>query len=649
MKSFSDRGFTKSESIEKYTSSINDLMRDERQDKFIGRERELNEIITVLARKNKNNVILVGNSGVGKTALVRGLAKMINEKRVPDFLENKEILLLNVIALISGTSLRGMFEERINNLFNELKESGRYILFIDDIHNVLKSGNKEKDTDMTSMLNGLLSDGKVRIIATTTFKDYRSSIESNQAIAQRLQKVVIDPSSTKETYEILNSLKQGYELFHQVSYTDEAIRKCISYAERYIHERNLPDSAIDIMDTAGAGKALINDDSEEVKNATIRLIEVQDEKENALNHGEFERIDELNQVESELKIYIADERRKKPTAFKVVSDDDIANTVADMLKVPASKLTAGDKERLRNIDNVLKESVIGQDEAIDAICRVIKRNKMGLGDRNKPLGTMLLMGQSGVGKTLLAKKLAQEVFGDEKYMVRVDMSEYSEKNSVSKLVGSAPGYVGFENGGQLTEAVKHKQHCVLLLDEIEKADQEVYNIFLQLFDEGRLTDSAGQMVNFKNVIVLMTSNVGARKAEEMGAGIGFSKNESENKKSVIQAELKKTFTPEFLNRIDKIVYFNSLTDDNMRDIVKLEINKFKNRLSELEYKFVYTDEVVEHIRVEASKSKGFGARPIIRLVQENIEDKVTDLLIEREYEREYTFSALCESNSITVM
>ena len=345
--------------------------------------------------------------------------------------------------------------------------------------------------------------------------------------------------------------------------------------------------------------------------------------------------------------YKRDKNSLKNTIIDI-TEDDIANVVSEITKVPVSKLSASEKTKIAHIDEILKKSVIGQDEAIESVCRVIKRNKVGLGDKTKTMANILMVGPTGSGKTLIAKKLAEEIFGDEKALIRIDMSEYSEKNSVAKLTGAAPGYVGYENGGQLTEAIKHKQYCVLLLDEIEKADQEVYNIFLQLFDEGRLTDSAGQIVNFKNVIVLMTSNIGARKAAELGGGLGFVTNEDSNKKSIIDKELKKKFTPEFLNRLDQIVYFNKLTDDNLKNIVKLEINKFSNRLNTLEYNITYDDNVVTYIHAKALEKQEFGARPIIRLIQTNIEDKITDLMLTNEYPKNYTFSASCENNNIMI-
>ncbi len=639
------------EYTQKYTTNINELAKEGKLDALIGRKTELDQIIKVLARRKKNNVILVGNGGVGKTAIVNGLAQLIESGDVPSILEGKQIVSINIMALVSGTHFRGMFEERIKGLFDELRSNNKYILFIDDMQSVLKSTSKERDTDISNMISDILTEGDVRVIGATSFKEYRNSVESNPTISNKLQRIIIEPSSIKESIEILNQNKKYYEEFHNVEYTNEAIVKCVELSERYITDRSLPDSAFDVLDLAGAYTSLKNKSSEEFTELKKRLSEIEEEKNEILNNGEFEKIDAITIEENDIKKRISDFKREQNSSVKkrnTINADRIAETVSEMTNIPISKLSSNEKEKISHIDETLKKSIIGQDEAVESLCRVIKRNKVGLGDKTKTMANILMAGPSGSGKTLIAKKLAEEIFGDEKALVRIDMSEYSEKNSVAKLTGAAPGYIGYENGGQLTEAIKHKQHCVLLLDEIEKADQEIYNLFLQLFDEGRLTDSSGQIVNFKNVIVLMTSNIGAKQAAEFGAGVGFVTDEATNKKSIIEKQLKQKFTPEFLNRIDKIVYFNTLTDDNLRDIVKLEINKFGNRLKEINFNIKYDDNVVSYIHEQAIKQKEYGARPIIRLIQNNLEDAITDLILENDYEPEYTFSVTCENNHIGI-
>ena len=642
---------SKTNYINQYTTNITNLAREGKLDQLVGRDKEINQIIKTLARRKKNNAILVGNGGCGKTQIVYGLANLIINGDVPEILKDKEIVMMNIMSLVSGTHFRGMFEERVNGLFDELKNSSHHILFIDDIQNVLKSTSKEKDTDLSGMIGNILAEGEVRVIATSTFKDYRNSVEINTSISRKFQKIVIEPTSVEETIEILENNKHYYEEYHQVNYDSDTIKKTVELAHRYITDRSLPDSAIDIIDLAGAYTCLAHKDPVHIIDAKRRIYELEQEKSNCLNTGDFEQIEDLEKEENALKLVIADFNREKaenPDQYIIkITEDNIASAVSDMTNIPISKMNTNEKTQIAKIDEVLRTHVVGQDEAIESICKVIKRNKVGLGDKNKPLGVFLLAGESGTGKSLIAKKLAEEIFGSEKDLVRIDMSEYSEKSSVAKLIGAAPGYVGFENGGQLTEAIKNKQHCVLLLDEIEKADPEVYNLFLPLFDEGRLTDNAGQTVNFKNVIIIMTSNVGVKVAAEMGGGVGFVVDALTNQHAIIEKQLKRTFAPEFLNRLNKVVYFNSLTDDNMKDIVRLEIKKFNKRLEEIKCQVECSDAVIDYIHELALLEKGMGARPIGRLIQTHIEDNVTELLLLNDYNN-YTFKADIENESVVL-
>lgn len=638
--------------IDQFTVNLNQLAKKGEIDELIGREQEIEQIVKVLARRKKNNVILVGKSGVGKTQIVYGLANLINQNRVPSILQGKEIIMINITALVSGTHFRGMFEERVNGLFEELKQNKKYILFIDDMQTVLKSSNKDKDTDISPMIGNILSEGHVRVIGTVNFKDYRNSIESNTSIARKLQKIIVEPTTIEESIEILNKNKNYYEEHHKVKYSDEVIRLCVKLSDRYITERSLPDSAFDVLDLSGANTCLLKRESEEILEHRKKLETLNVEKNDALNNGNFEFIDSIEERENFHKKEIANLKRlnenNEENEYIEITSENIMSTISEMTNVPIDKLQTNNKEKISNIDKVLKEQIIGQDEAIDSICRIIKRNKVGLGNKSKTKGNLLLLGKSGVGKTLLAKKIAEEIYGSENDLIRIDMSEYSEKSSISKLTGAAPSYVGYENGGQLTEAVKHKQHCVLLLDEIEKANNEVYNLFLQLFDEGRLTDSSGQIVNFKNVLVIMTSNVGTKQASELGKGIGFTSDKNNNEKSIIDKSLKKTFTPEFLNRIDQVVYFNSLSDDNLKKIVELELKKFINRMNEIDFNFTYDENVITFLHDLAIKEKEYGARPILRIIQNYIEDEVTELMLKNEYEHNYTFNATIENGKLQI-
>lgn len=616
--------------INKYTIDLHEEIANGKYDKLVGRESILNNIITVLSRRRKNNVILVGKPGCGKTSIGYRLAEMIDEGCVPATLEGKKVVMLDVMALLSGTHLRGMFEERVDGLFKELKNNSNYILFIDDMQNIVRNTGKDKDGDLSDVIGRILTEGDVRVIGTIPFKDYRNGIENNSALSTKLQKIIVEPSSKEETLEILKSNKGYYENFHHVKFDDACLLKAVKLAKRYITNNSLPDSAIDVIDLTGASISLNNEQSISLKALKEKLKSFDTEKKNAMNSGNFEKLDEIAKKESQLQKDISDMKKiidNDESTWIKATEDDIADTVSAITTIPVSKLSDSNKTTILHIDEILKRDVIGQDEAINDISKAIKRSRAGFSDNNRCISLMLI-GKSGVGKTLIAKKLAENVFGDEKALVRFDMSEYQDKTSVNKLLGSSAGYVGYDNGGLLTEAVKNKPYCVLLFDEIEKADESIYNVFLQLFDEGRLTDNNGTTVNFKNVIVIMTSNVGAKQASELGNGVGFQSNEEENKKAIIEKSLKNKFNPEFLNRIDKIIHFNSLTDENIKAITALELDKLTNRVKENGVNLTYNSDVVDYVFKKAIREKEYGARPVMRIIQDNISDKIVDMVLE---------------------
>ena len=636
--------------INKYTINLHEEIANGKYDKLIGREDVLDNVIKVLSRRRKNNVILVGKPGTGKTSIGYRLAEMIDCGSVPDNLEGKQVVMLDVMALLSGTHLRGMFEERVDGLFKELKNNSNYILFIDDMQNIVRNTGKDKDGDLSDVISKILTEGNVRVVGTISFKDYRNGIENNSVLSTKLQKIIVEPSTKEETFKILKSNKSYYENFHHVKFDDECLLKAVKLAKRYITNNNLPDSAIDVIDLTGASISLNNKQSTSMKTLKEELNSFDGEKKKAMNSGNFEKLDEIAKKESQLLKKISDMKKKidnDESTWIHATEDDIADTVSAITTIPVSKLSISNKTTILHIDEILKKDVIGQDEAINEIAKAIKRSRAGFSDNNK-CTSLMMIGTTGVGKTLIAKKLAENVFGDEKALIRFDMSEYQDKTSVNKLLGSSAGYVGYENGGLLTEAVKNKPYCVLLFDEIEKADESIYNVFLQLFDEGRLTDNNGTTVNFKNVIVIMTSNIGAKQASEMGNGVGFQSNVEANKKSIIEKSLKNKFNPEFLNRIDNIIHFNALTDDNIRAITRLELDKLRNRVKENGVNLTFGSDVIDYIFKKAIREKEYGARPIMRIIQDNISDRVVDLVLESENKQNSFDISINKDNEVIV-
>ena len=640
----------KNQFIEQYCTNLNSLAELHAIDKLVGRENEIDTIIRTLGRRKKNNVIIVGGAGVGKTCLAEGLAYKIVEGTVPKFLKNKKLISLDMTALMAGTTLRGMFEERVKGLLDEIKMSGDYILFIDNIGNVMGSKTKN-DYDIASMLSHSLDNGEVQVIGTADFNSFRSTFDKDATLLRRFQKLVIDAPTKDGSKEILCGVQQNYADFHNVTYSPEAIDACVELADKYITERNLPDSAIDVLDEAGAVIGTKNDtESKEILDLRERIYKLKTDIELLKKENKYDEADDLEKeqkrVANNLAEFVKREEEYKRAHRPVVEVDTIYDIISSKTGIPLSKLSSDDKKKLANIDERLKQNVIGQDEAIDIICKALKRNRVGF-KKSGCQFSALMLGRTGVGKTLVAKQLAKEMFGDEGALIRFDMSEYPDKTAVNKLIGSNPGYVGYEEGGQLTEAVKNRKYCVLLLDEIEKADPEVYNIFLQVLDEGFLTDNSGQKVDFKNVIVLFTSNAGAKAAADFGKGIGFATNENENEKRILLKQLKNKFPPEFLNRLDNVIYFNALGDDDLRKIIKLEISKLQQRMLEIGYTLTYDEGTVDYILDIVKEQKEYGARPVVRAIQDEIEDKVTDLLLENDYNG-HVFEVTAAASSLNV-
>ena len=641
---------SKTQFIDQYTTNLNAQAESGTIDKLVGQENEIDTIIRTLGRRKKNNVIIVGGAGVGKTCLGEGLAYKIVEGTVPKFLKNKKLISLDMTALMAGTTLRGMFEERVKGLLDEIKASGDYILFIDNIANVM--GNKTKnDYDVAAMLSHSLDNGEVQVIGTADFNSFRSTFDKDQTLLRRFQKLIIDAPSKEDSKNILNGVQQNYADYHNVIYSPEAVEACVELADKYITERNLPDSALDVLDEAGAVIGTKNDtESKEIIDLRERIYKLKTDIEKLKKEDKYDEADALEKeqkhVAQNLAEFVKREEEYKREHRPTVGVETIYDIISSKTGIPLSRLSSDDKKKLTNIDERLKQNVIGQDEAIDIICKALKRNRVGF-KKNGCQFSALMLGRTGVGKTLIAKQLAKEMFGDENALIRFDMSEYPDKTAVNKLIGSNPGYVGYEEGGQLTEAVKNRKYCVLLLDEIEKADPEVYNIFLQVLDEGFLTDNSGQKVDFKNVIVLFTSNAGAKAANDFGKGIGFQSDEEENQKRILLKQLKNKFPPEFLNRLDNVIYFNSLKDDDLRKIIRLEISKLQNRMLEIGYTMTYDEGTVDHILDIVKEEKEYGARPIVRAIQDEIEDKITDLLLENDYSG-HTFEVVAQAKSLNV-
>ena len=611
---------------------------DGKLDPVIGRTDEIQRLIQILSRRTKNNPCLIGESGVGKTAIVEGLAEKIAEGDVPDILKDKQIFSMDISGMVAGAKYRGDFEERIKKALAEVKKVGNIILFIDEIHTIVGAGSAEGAIDAANILKPMLARGEIQLIGTTTIEEYRKYIEKDSALERRFSPINVPEPSKDDTIQILNGLRDKYEAHHNVKITDEAISSAVELSTRYINDRFLPDKAIDLIDEA-ASKARLKAYTEPklLKKLEEEIDIIQKDKEEAIRSQKFEKAAELRDKEIELIEKKEKEEQKwknKNTKTMVtISEENIAEIISSSTGIPVDKISKNENEKLKNLESRLHEKVIGQNEAIEAVAKAIRRGRVGIKDPNRPIGSFLFLGPTGVGKTELSKAVAECLFGGEKDLIRIDMSEYMEPHSVSKLIGSPPGYVGFEEGGQLTEKIRRKPYSVILLDEVEKAHPDVMNILLQILDDGRLTDSNGRTVDFKNTVIIMTSNIGARLiTDKKNLGFGNSSNEDEQKeyentKKDVMAELKKEFRPEFINRIDEVIVFHKLNDDEIKQIIDIMLKQVQNRLKEQNIN-VKIDKSVKELIAKQGINKSFGARPLRRTIQSLVEDSLAETILD---------------------
>lgn len=604
-------------------------------DPIVGREKEIERLAQILSRRKKNNPILIGESGVGKSAIVEGLALRIIEKKVSRILFDKRVIALDMTAVVAGTKYRGQFEERIRAILNELKKNPNIILFIDEIHNIVGAGSAAGSMDAANMLKPALARGEIQCIGATTLDEYRQNIEKDGALERRFQKVIVEPTTPEETLQILQNIKEKYEEHHNVTYTDEALEACVKLTDRYITDRNFPDKAIDAMDEAGSRVHLKNITvPKEIEQQEQMIDEARTHKNEAVRLQDFELAASFRDREKSLMSELEDMKQRWEESLKenrgTVDKEQIADVVSMISGIPVQRMAQAEGIRLKGMKEQLLAKVIAQDKAVDTLVKAIQRSRVGLKDPNKPIGTFLFLGPTGVGKTHLAKELAKQMFGSADALIRIDMSEYMEKFTVSRLVGAPPGYVGYEEGGQLTEKVRRKPYSIVLLDEIEKAHSDVFNLLLQVMDEGRLTDSYGRTVDFKNTVIIMTSNIGTRQLKEFGKGIGFAAqtrtDDKEYSRSVITKALNKSFAPEFINRLDEIITFDQLDINALEKIIDIELKGLYERMESLGYKLVIDDAAKRFV---ASKGYDvqFGARPLKRSIQNNLEDGLAELIL----------------------
>lgn len=622
--------------LDNFGTDITKAALDNKLDPIVGREKEIERLAQILSRRKKNNPILIGEPGVGKSAIVEGLALRIVQKKVSRLLFDKRVISLDMASVVAGTKYRGQFEERIKAILNELSKNPNIILFIDEIHTIVGAGGATGSLDAANMLKPALARGEIQCIGATTLDEYRKNIEKDGALERRFQKVMVTPTTAEETLQILHNIKSRYEEHHNVRYTDEALEACVKLTDRYITDRNFPDKAIDALDETGSRMHISNIKVPEIiENLEKELNDVIDKKTEAVKAQKYELAASFRDKQRQLMVKLEEEEENWESQLKeqpqIVDAERVAEVVAMMSGIPVQRIAEAETVKLLGMKEQLKEAVVGQDVAVDKIVKAIRRNRIGLKDPNKPIGTFMFLGPTGVGKTYLAKKIAEQLFDSADALIRIDMSEYMEKFTVSRLVGAPPGYVGYEEGGLMTEKVRRKPYSVVLLDEIEKAHPDVFNILLQVLDEGHLTDSLGKKVDFKNTILIMTSNVGTRQLKDFGKGVGFQTDfikgtEEAHSRSVLQKALNKTFSPEFLNRIDDIVIFDQLSKESIFKIIDIELKDFYKRIEEMGYKLELTDEAKDFI-AEKGYDKQFGARPLKRAIQNYLEDEIAEVIL----------------------
>jgi ATP-dependent Clp protease ATP-binding subunit ClpC len=642
--------------LDNFSKDLIKLAEQGKIDPVIGREREINRIAQILSRRKKNNPIVIGEPGCGKTAIVEGLAIKIYNGECPRNLMDKRIVSLDMTSIVAGTKYRGQFEERMKVIIEELQNNSNIIVFIDEIHTIVGAGNSSGSMDASNIFKPALARGEIQCVGATTLDEYRKNFEKDGALERRFQKVIVDSATKDETLQILKNAKDRYENFHKVIYSEEVLTLCVDLAERYITDREFPDKAFDIIDEVGARSQVDVKIPEEIETLKAEAQQIKLDKLEVVKKQDYEEAANLRDKEKRVLNKLDQEKKKFEESLnsqrKEINVELVYDVVSNMTKIPISKLNADETKSLSEMEGNLNDKVIGQPEAVSKIAKSIRRNRLGIKDPNKPIGSFIFLGSTGVGKTHLAKQLAKQIFGTEDALIRIDMSEYQEKHNISRLIGSPPGYVGHEEGGQLTEQVKNKPYSVILFDEVEKANKDIFSTLLQVLDDGHLTDSLGRKINFKNCVIIMTSNIGVRKLQEFGTGIGFgtvakSYVEEEQKRDMLKKELQKFFAPEFLNRIDEVVVFKSLNREDVKKIVFLEVNRLQKRLTGLKYNFTFDESVIDLI-AEVGYDEIYGARPLKRAIQDKIEDFISEEVLKGSLSEETQYKLIVVDKEVKI-